>query len=735
MHISIFRKNTISQWFLMAITLLLCAGILPAQTKKAITLEDVWMRPIWPAATVTGINWMKDGKFYTSLSDNKIIQYDIRTGQEVAVIMDGNTLRVPGSGERINIDDYQFSADESRILIATETEAIYRRSSKSRYFIYDRSTQKLSPLSTLGKQSYATFSPDGKHVAYFRANNLFLVTLSDMKEVAITTTGFVNKIIHGACDWVYEEEFEFAQAFFWSPDAAAIAYYTFDESEVPEFNMQKWGGLYPTDYRFKYPKAGEKNSKVDISVYTLADKRTITFPLNSERDQYIPRVMWTKDPNLLSVRRMNRLQNHLEILHCNVKTATVTLVLEEKSNTYIDINDDLTYLNNGKSFIHASEKDGYKHLYLYDMNGKLIQAITSGKWEVDDFLGYNEKKNEVYFTSTEASPIERQLYVVSLKNKAKTRLSKEKGTHKINFNTDFTYYIDQYSAADTPPVTTLFEGNGKPVKVLENNSNLKNRLASYKIQPKEFFTFTTSENVELHGFIIKPEGFDAGKKYPVFMHCYGGPGHQTVLDIWGGPDFFWFQTIVEKGYVVVAVDGRGTGGKGADFKKATYAQLGKLEVTDQIEAAKYLINKGIAEPGRIGIFGWSFGGYLTSLCLTLGAEYFNLGIAVAPVTNWRYYDTIYTERFLKTPQENPSGYDDYSPVTHAAKLKGKYLLVHGTGDDNVHFQNAVAMQDALIKANKQFNSFFYPNRNHGIYGGNTRYHLYTMMSDFIFKNL
>lgn len=703
------------------------------QQKKAITLEDVWKAPIWRTESIDEINWLKSGGLYTTLEDGNIEVFDIQTGKKVRTLVQATDLKVDTSF--IPIQDYSISADESQVLIESGREPIYRRSSKAHFYLYQVQTKKLTPIFKGRKISLATLSPDGKKMAFTYQNNIYLYDLATGKESQITTTGKLNELIHGSTDWVYEEEFEFWKAFDWSPDSKKIAFLSFDEKQVPTFNMQTWGPLYPKDYLFKYPKAGEKNAKVDISIFDLESGKTLEINEGSENDQYIARMQWTQSGQLLSYRKMNRHQNQIDLIHVNAETGQQTTVLTEKAKTFFEINDDLVYLKNGKQFIYNSEVGGYAHFYLYNMDGKLVRQITNGNWEVTRFLGLDEAKNILYFMSTENGSTQRQLYKIGLDGKNKTRITKGEGTHSATFNPSFTYFIDHYSSANQPPVYSLFQADGKLVKVLQDNAKLKTKLENYQIAPKTFFEITTDQGVKLNAWMIKPVDFDPNKKYPLLMHCYGGPGHQTVTDAWGGADFFWYQMLASKGYIIVSVDNRGTGGKGADFKKATYAQLGKLECEDQIAAGRYFATQPYIDANRIGIWGWSFGGFLTSLCLTKGADVFKSGIAVAPVTNWRYYDSIYTERYLKLPQENAEGYDDNSPVTFANRLKGNYLLVHGTGDDNVHFQNAVAMVDALVKANKQFESFYYPNRNHGIYGGSTRFHLYTMMTDFLLRKL
>lgn len=713
-----------------------------AQQKQALTLEDIWAKPTFRAATVPGFDWMKDGRYYASLDEGSLVQHEATTGKAAATLVPASALQLPGAARPLAVDGYSFNADEQKVLFTTDTEPIYRRSTRAGYYVFDRGTKKLTALSAGGKQSYATFSPNGKRVAFVRNNNVFLVDLATMTETAVTTTGVRNQLIHGSCDWVYEEEFEFAQAFFWSPDSRQIAFYTFDESQVPEYNMQEWGKLYPEDYRYKYPKAGEKNSIVSLSSYDVASARTTRMDVGPEPDQYIPRVTWTQTPNLLSIRRMNRLQNKLEILHGDATTGKTSVVLTDTDKAYVEVtDDDLFYLPGGRQFIFASEKDGYRHLYLHEMSGKEVRQLTKGEWEVSDVAGLDAKNGVVYFTSTQAAPTQRHLYRAKLSGGPAERLGEAGGgTDVINLAPDCRYYLNYHSQAGQPQVVSLRDGrSGKVVKTLEDNGKLRQTLSQYNLGSHEFISFKTSDGTQLNGWMIKPANFDPTKKYPVLMHVYGGPGSQTVKDDAGGgtafTNYLWHQLLAQQGYLVVSVDGRGTGARGAAFKKSTYATLGKLETVDQGEGAKYLATLPYVDKARIGIWGWSFGGYMTALAMTKNADLFKMGISVAPVTNWRYYDTVYTERFLKTPQENPGGYDDNSPVQFARQLKGKYLLVHGTGDDNVHFQNSIAWVDALIKADKSYQTLYYPNRNHGIYGGNTRLHLYRQMTDFVLQNL
>ena len=719
------------------VTLVLGFIFLQSYSQKEITLDDIWSKGTFRPEYVWGINWMNDGAFYSSMERNEksvnIIKNSIKTGEKVSTIVNGESLIPANQKVPIDFDGYEFNSDESKILFTTETEGIYRRSSKSVYYLYDVKSNKIQPLSG-GKQMFATYSPDANKVAFVKENNLYFKNLSSNKEIQITKDGKRNEIINGWCDWVYEEEFGFAKAFFWSPDGSKIAYYKFNETEVPEYNMQMWGDLYPEDYRFKYPKAGEKNSVVEIKIYDIKTGKISNVNVGEVEDQYIPRIKWTNTSSKLLVYRMNRLQNTLEILQANSATGETKVIMTEKDKAYVEIFDDAYFMNSG--FIMASEKDGYKHLYYYNWDGKLINQITKGNWDVVELKGVNEKKKVLYFTSAESAAMQRDFYKINLDGSKKTKLTKEAGTHDIDMSTDTKYFIDTYSNINTPPTFKLHNGlTGKLIKQLKDNKALEAEMKEFNFTKADFFKFKTSENVELNGYMIKPSDFKETQKYPVLMFVYGGPGINTVNDSWIGSNYTWYQMLAQKGYIVVSIDGRGTGYRGAEFKKSTYGQLGNLESKDQIEGAKYLKTLPYIDNNRVGIWGWSFGGYMTSLCMNIGADVFKMGIAVAPVTTWRYYDTIYTERYLGLPKDNASGYDDNSPIQHTDKLKGKFLLIHGTGDDNVHYQNAVDYHNALIKAGKQFDSFHYPNRNHGIYGGNTRLHLYQMMTDYILENL
>lgn len=713
-------------------------SIISAQNLKSIEFEHLFDSRFNPER-IQNVRWMNDGRFYSATQGRQIIRFNITNG-ESNVIFDGSNFTDPAFPNGFNVQGYQFSADEKKILLRTDVEQIWRRSTRENYYVYDRSSNQLSKLTkSEGKQSLAELSPKGDKVAFVRENNLFWIDLASGVETQITNDGEFNKIINGSSDWVYEEEFGFSKAWQWSPNGERIAFYKFNEERVKEFFMTNWGTLYPTQERFKYPKAGEQNSIVSIFVYDLNSKRSTKMDVGDEDDQYIPRINWTINNNRLAIRRMTRLQNKQDLLFADVRTGDTEVILTEESERWIDVHDDLVFLNNGRQFITTSQKDGYNHIYLYDMSGEELTQITSGNWEVTSIQGFNEAAHTLYYTSTEESTLERHFYQVRVDGDRKKKLTEKAGWYSVNLSRDYKYYIETYTASNQPPITTLYQsnvrGNNRKLRTLVDNSGLVELKKEYNFSEKEFFT-VEANGAELNGYMLKPNDFDSTKKYPLFMYVYGGPGSQTVSQNYeSGDRAMWHQHLVNNGYIVVSVDNRGTGGRGRDFEQQTYLKLGQLEIADQISVAKHFGSKSFIDENRIGIWGWSYGGYMSSLGLTEGSDIFSAAIAVAPVTHWKYYDTIYTERFMRTPQLNPEGYNNGSPLFNVQKMKGKYLLVHGTGDDNVHYQNAVDMMDALIANNIQFETMTYPNRNHGIYGGNTRMHLYKLMTNFILENL
>lgn len=702
---------------------------------KQITLEEIWSGA-FRTEGMQALHSMKNGKQYSVLNYNRqngtttIDIYDYQTLEKVKTLVSSNDIP-----EIQGFFDYTFSEDESKVILTTNEIPVYRRSSLGEYYVYDFKTKQLTKVADQLVQE-PTLSPDGTKIAYGFENNLYVKDLKSGNVTQITFDGEKNKIINGITDWVYEEEFSFVRAFDWNADSNLIAFIRFDESDVPEFSMDVYGsGLYQTQQVFKYPKAGEKNSKVSLHLYDLQTKKLQELKVDKAyEDFYIPRLKWTNDANVLSAQYMNRHQNELDLWFINTKTMDYDLVLEEKDDAYIDVTFNLTFLKDN-SFIWTSEKDGYNHIYHYDKNGKLINQITNGNWEVTDYYGFNEKANTIYYQSTENGSINRDVYSVKLNGKNKNRLTKTEGTNSASFSADFTYFINTHSSATTPYEYTLHDSkNGNLVKGIKDNDKLAQKVGDYVTSKKEFRTINVNGN-DLNMWMIKPADFDENKQYPLFMYQYSGPGSQQVANRWNGANDYWYQMLAQQGYIVVCVDGRGTGFKGADFKKVTQKELGKYEVEDQIEAAKKLGALPYIDASRIGIWGWSYGGFMSSNALFKGSDVFKMAIAVAPVTSWRFYDTIYTERYMTTPDENPSGYDDNSPINHVDKLKGDFLLIHGTGDDNVHVQNTMRMVEALIQADKQFEWMIYPDKNHGIYGGNTRLHLYKKMTNFIHKTL
>jgi len=703
--------------------------------QQKITVEEIYGGG-FRAKEMDELQSMKNTNQYTVLnfdSSSKSIQidlYDFATLKKTATLIDTRDHK-----DLPMIDSYTFDKSEKMILLACNTNQIFRHSFTADYYLYNIATKQLTKLFDFQVQE-PTFSPDGKKIAYAKENNLYVYDLDSKQSTPITTDGKKNAIINGITDWVYEEEFAFVRAFDWSADSKKLAYIRFDESQVPEFSMSIFHkDLYPTIETFKYPKAGEKNSIVSLHVYDANSNATKQINLGKYNDFYIARMKWTDDANVLSAQVLNRHQDNLDLLFIDGNSGTAKVVLNEKDKAYVDVTDNLTFLKDN-SFIWTSEKDGFNHIYVYDKNGKLKNQVTKGNWEVTSYYGFDEKNKTVFYQSTEKGSINRAIYRIGLDGKNKMQLSQNVGTNEATFSPNFQYYISTYSSATQPTIYSLNEAKtGKQVQVIENNEALSLKLKAYDLPQKDFFILKTEKGNELNAWIMKPKDFDASKKYPVFMIQYSGPGSQQVANQWGSSNEYWFMMLAQQGYIVACVDGRGTGFKGADFKKVTQLELGKYEVEDQIDAAKVIGNYPYVDQSRIGIWGWSYGGFMASNCILKGNDVFKMAIAVAPVTNWRFYDSIYTERYMQTPQENASGYDENSPINHVDKLKGKFLLIHGSGDDNVHVQNSMQMMEALIQANKQFDSQIYPDKNHGIFGGNTRVQLYNKMTKFITENL
>lgn len=698
-------------------------NLLVAQ-KKQISHLDIWASPQFYPKTVNGIESMNDGEHYTTLNEKGIVKYDYIRGDEVETLVSGS------------FTDYIFSKDEEKILVEKDVEKIYRRSKKALYQVYNTKTKTFTTLFHSKKIQEPTFSPDGNKVGFVFENNLYYQDLTTNQITQVTQDGVKNQIINGITDWVYEEEFAFVRAFDWNLEGDALAFIRFDESEVKEVNIPLYiSGNYPEMMTFKYPKAGEKNAKVSVHYYNLSSQKTTRLNLDDYHDFYVPKIQFsTLQNDDLFVFVSNRHQNTLDAIKVNINKNTQKVLFTEKDKAWIAL-EHLIFEIEPEGIIWVSERDGFNHLYLIDYStGKVKKQITKGNWEVTEFYGVGEGK--VYYQSTEEGSVNRAIYLQSISKPNKKQLSTKKGWNEASFSSNFKYFINTYTNANTPHYITLNEGeNGETIKILEDNKKLQQVLNQYDISPKEFMTIATSNGDELNAWMIKPSDFTSEKQYPVLMYVYGGPGSQTVENQWGWSNYFWFQQLAEQGYIVVSVDNRGTLGKGRDFKKVTYKELGKYEIEDQILAAKYLQKLPYINAERIGMFGWSFGGYMTSLAMTKGADIFKVGIAVAPVTNWRFYDSVYTERFMQTPQENATGYDSNSPINHVEKLKGKYLLIHGSADDNVHYQNAMLMAEALVQANKEFDMHSYTDKDHGIRGGYTRLHLYRKMTHYIKEHL
>ena len=703
--------------------------------QQKLSVEEIYSGAFRPE-TMDELFAMKNTNQYTVLNfdratrSSQIDLYDFATLKKVNTIIDTKSFPELVDG----IDSFVFSKDEKQVLLANNSNQIFRYSFNANFFLYNLDTKKLTKI--LEQVQQPTFSPDGLKIGYAKENNLFIYDIASQKTTQVTFDGKKNSIINGITDWVYEEELAFVRAYDWSADGKKLAFIRFDETEVPEFSMNIFKKeLYPTVETFKYPKAGEKNSKVSLLLYDIASNSSKAIDLSNYNDFYIARIKWTNDANVLSAQILNRHQDNLDLLFIDGTTAISKVVLNEKDKAYIDVTDNLTFLKDN-SFIWTSEKDGFNHIYLYDKTGKLKNQVTKGNWEVTAYYGFDEKNKTIYYQSVENGSTIRDVYKIGLDGKNKLKLSQQVGTNSATFSPNFQFFINSFSSSSQPTINTLNSTNdGKQIQSIIDNKTLAEKVKKYNLPTKEFFELTTEKGNKLNAWMIKPNDFDANKKYPVFMYQYSGPGSQEVNNKWNTSNDYWFMMLAQQGYIIACVDGRGTGFKGAAFKKCTQNQLGKLEVEDQIDAAKVIGNYSYVDKTRIGIFGWSYGGFMSSNCLFKGADVFKMAIAVAPVTNWRFYDSIYTERYLQTPQENASGYDDNSPINYVSKLKGNFLLIHGTADDNVHVQNSMQMIEALVQANKQFDWAIYPDKNHGIYGGKTRIQLYNKMTTFIKEKL
>ena len=713
---------------------LVSAGTAGAQTgDKSVSLKEITDGMFRQKTAVGEMRSLPDGEHYTAMNaeQNMIVKYSYRTGKAVDTLFNATTAR---ECEFTKFDGYTISSTGHHILVWRETEPIYRRSYKAAVYDYDVRRNYVKPITdSKEKVMIPTFSPDGRMCAFVKDNNIWIRKFDFDTEVQVTKDGALNKILNGTTDWVYEEEFAVTNLMAWSPDSEYLAYVRMDETEVPEYSMQVYGdGLYPSYYNFKYPKAGQKNSTVSVKAYSVQTRDTKHLDVSMDGDGYIPRITFTRNASQLAVMTLNRHQNIFNMYYVNPKSGVSRLILREENECYVDSEwlSSIHFLSNG--FTYVSEQDGYAHIYLYSPTGVLQKQITKGNWDVTRLIGYDETTKNTYYESAEESPLRRAVYKIDAKG-VKTRLTPEEGTNSAAFSANYAYFVNRYSNANTPMKITVNETKSRKVlRTLQDNAELRERLAQYRFGKKEFFTLTTKSGFELNAWMVKPANFDESKKYPVMMTQYSGPNSQQVLDSYS---FDWEQYLAANGIIVVCVDGRGTGARGEAFRKCTYLRMGEKESQDQVEAAQALGQYSYVDAGRMAIWGWSFGGYNTLMALSVGHGTFKVGIAVAPPTDWKYYDTVYTERYMRTPQENFDGYAATSPLKKVKDLEGKLLLIHGTADDNVHFMQSMEYAEALVQAGKQFDMHVYKDRNHGISGGNTRYHLYTKMSNYLFENL
>jgi dipeptidyl-peptidase-4 len=717
--------------FLFFVLLTLCLSVSGNAQKKEYTLQAVQKFKEMGARALEEAQWIDNGRKFTmlkydTLSRSKaIFIYDVEKGKE-SFLLDKKSLD-PGSG--FEIDNYQWSPNQKYILFTGKLTARSLKTGGS-FYIYDLETKRFRLLASGGEQMNATFSPDGKKLAFVRDNNIFVTDILSLNEKQLTFDGSPD-ILNGHSDWVYEEEFKLINCIQWAPDSRSLAFWRFDQSQVPLMQIAKWDSLHFNFLTYHYPKPGDRNSVVKIGIVGVENGNTVWADIGNEQDVYIPRAQFTADAGVLSVQRLNRLQNELELLFVDANTGASKTTLTETDSCWIEIEDMPVYLKDGKSFLWLSTKDGYSHIYRYDYSGRLINRVTQGEWEVMDYLGVDENTGRVFYTSNERGTIYKDFYSVGIDGAGKTRITAEAGYHSITLFPGGPFYFDRYSNANRLPETGLFRINGEKVRDFIKQD--MSAFDDYGFSKMEFIKFKTTDGAELNASVIKPAGFDKTKKYPVLIANYSGPGSQSVLDQWNRET--WHQMLAQKGYIIFTVDCRGTGGRGKAFRNLAYKRLGYWEPNDNIEAAKYLASLGYVDKERIGIWGWSYGGYASALTLCKGADYFKAAIAVAPVTDWRFYDDIYTERYMSLPELNKEGYQSSSVMQYAGDLKGKFLLVHGTADDNVHFQNSVKLVEKLISENKQFRTMYYPEKEHSIRGGATRYHLYRMLTDFILDNL
>ncbi len=683
-------------------------------------------------------DFLKDGKTYLQRDEKGLHRFDLATEAMLETVLSAKEIIDAG----LIFSDYSISPDGSKMLVADDAQPLYRHSFAADWKILDLKTKVSQPLFE-AKSFYATWSPDGQKVAFVHENDLFFKDLTSNQVVRVTDDGKKNEIINGMPDWVYEEEFSSVtgagmSAIDWSADSKKLAFIRFDERKVPEMTLTHYEGkMYPRLETFKYPKVGEPNSLVQVKIFDLETRKTVAAETGgAEADHYLPRIKWSLDPEKLTITRLNRPQNQLDLLLFDAKTGQTQTILSETSTTWVEIHDNLTFLPDGNTFLWTSEKDGWQHFFLHDFpSGRELRQLTKGAFEVTAFYGFDEKTGEIFYQTAQPTPMDRQIFSQKIDGGQPVCLTPEKGTNEAEFSGDFSFFVKNWSDANTPNRVTLCDRTGRETRQLVDNQEVMSKRKEYAFSRREFFEAKTESGETLNGWILKPSNFDLNRKYPVLMSVYGGPGSQEVKNEYDGYWGTYYQMLNQLGYVVACVDNRGTGGRGKAFKSCTHLQLGKLETIDQIEAAKFLGRQSWADPKRIGIWGWSYGGYMASSCAFKGSDFFKAAVAVAPVTNWKWYDSAYTERYMRDTKSNEKGYAENSPVNFASGLKGAFFLAHGMTDDNVHWQNSAELTNELIKANKPFDTFYYPNRNHGIYGDGATMHLMARMTEFLLEKL
>ncbi len=738
------RRHSLEIVSLMMGIFFLLGGYLMAQ-KKLLTLDEIFASDQFTGQTVADVQWLPDGSAFTFSRTNsitgeaEIYRHNVQTGKET-LILDG--AKLSAAGQKVVMSAYQTTGMQNHLLITGKQRQIWRHSFAAPYFLYHIEKKILTPLAKGDPDlQNVTLSPDGKHVAYAKNNNLFVAEVATGESTQLTFDGSEN-ILNGVFDWVYEEEFGRADAYRWSPDGQKIAFWRSDQTRVKTFYLLDELPHYSVPIPLKYPKVGEQNAVVEIRVIDIASGQAVSMDLGENDDIYIPRIEWTNTPNILSIQRLNRKQNHLELLLGDVTTGQTRTILQDQNDTWVDVTDDFIFLKKRDQFLWTSEQSGFRHIYRTDYRGEQLAQLTSGAWEVKSIIGADEAGGWVYFYGKRESPARQDIYRVSLDGKNLQRISTDlDGWHEAIFSPDFRHYVDYASNARTPTRVSLRQANGAMVRMLEANEIPA--LSEFELVYPEFFNITTSDGAELNCYMFKPADFDPGKKYPVIVYGYGGPGSQMVVNRWGlgnRPYHFqqrvlWHNLMTQKGYLVFTVDNRGTGGRGKAFKDLAYGDLSKWSVHDQVEGAKYLRSLPYVDPSRIGFWGWSGGGYLSLMLMTRAADYFSAGVAVAPVSDFRNYDTIWTERYMGLLRENLAGYEVANANNYAEGLTGRLLIIHGSGDDNVHPQNSLQFAERLIEKNKQFDLMIYPNRNHRIRGGNTYRHLFTLITNFFGENL